>query len=103
MNMKNIPSGSRILIPCEAKPGPFSSEMRVSVTAGGLDWFGFVKRDALVQRGNAWFVYGTVVGTKAGNTLVRIPGSSPTGNVVHAPRRNITHDSGQKRDSQGAC
>jgi hypothetical protein len=95
--MKKIPIGSRIMIPCETKPGPFSDELRVSITAGGLDWFGFVRSEYLAERGGIWFVMGTVVGTKSGILLVRIPGSSPTGNVVHAPRSNVTHDSREKR------
>jgi hypothetical protein len=99
MHMKKIPIGATIMIPCVTKPGPFSDEKMVAIKAGGLDWFGFVKDEALVQRGSEWFIACSVVGTKAGDLLVRIPGSSPTGNVVQAPRSNITHDSCEKRAS----
>ncbi len=98
-NMKRIPIGSRIMIPCATASGPFSDERRVSITVGGIDWFGFVNSDALAQRGDTWFIPGIVVGTKSGNLLVRLPGSSPTGNVVHAPRSNVTHDTREKRAS----
>ena len=97
--MKKIPIGAHIMIPCVAKPGPFSEEKMVAITAGGLNWFGFVKDDVLEECNGKWFITGSVVGTKSGNLLVRIPGSSPTGNVVEAPRSHIADDPCEKRAS----
>jgi hypothetical protein len=87
---KSIPIGSRIMFPCTVRPGPFLTEKMVAITTGGLDWFGFVGDEALTNRGDAWFMLGTVIGTRSGDLLVRVPGHSPTGNVIRAPRSNVS-------------
>lgn len=35
--------GSKIWIPCEVKPGPFSDERFVRASVNGTDWLGFVQ------------------------------------------------------------
>ena len=85
-----IPRGSSIIIPCATAAGPFSDEKVVWVTAGGLDWLGFVEADKLQERDRSWFILGTVVGCRSGSAIIRLPGHSPTGNTVRLPRNQIT-------------
>jgi hypothetical protein len=39
--------GTKIWLPCEVKPGPFSDERFVLVSDGGRDWLGFVPENRL--------------------------------------------------------
>ncbi|HEX4963879.1 MAG TPA: hypothetical protein VF173_23845 [Thermoanaerobaculia bacterium] len=42
-----LPVGTKIWLPCEVKPGPFSDERLVLVSDGGRDWLGFVQENRL--------------------------------------------------------
>ena len=53
--------GQQIWIPCEIKPGAFSDESLVRVSAGENEWVGFVPSASLQFRGNRHFILASVV------------------------------------------
>ena len=100
MSTRSIAIGDQIWIPCEAKPGPFSDERMIRVTIGANEWVGFVKSDLLrVSKSGESFVSAEIIDVQPGNVLVRIPGNSPIGNVVRAPRSQVKSGSIEARAS----
>ena len=68
--------GSRIWIPCEVKPGPFSDERMVRVETPDGPWLGFVELHHLrepLERGNTE-ILATVTEVQADEFLARFPG-----------------------------
>jgi hypothetical protein len=101
MSTRTIAIGDQIWIPCEAKPGPFSDEKMIRVTIGANEWVGFVKADLLrvSKSDGASFVSAEIIDVQPGIVLVRIPGNSPVGNVVRAPRSQVKSGSIEARTS----
>jgi hypothetical protein len=76
----NLRSGTKIWIPCEVKPGPFSNERLVRVELPSGQWTGFVEVGALkdpIEEGET-AVLGTVVTVENNMVSLRFPGRSLT-------------------------
>ena len=77
--MVDLPIGSRMWLPCEVKPGPFTNERMVLVQGEGNPWFGFVNT-LWLKDGNdegADEVLAKVVEVTKDRFRARIPGSAP--------------------------
>lgn len=73
-----LEAGMRVWIPCEVKPGPFSNERMVRVTADGREWLNFVQVHLLreeIQEG-ATFVVGTVDCVRGDEFIALLPGEN---------------------------
>src|SRR4051794_33253512 len=93
MNAENIAIGDQIWVPCEVKVGPFSDEKMIRVTIDGEEWVGFVRSDLIRTDHGLFFVSAVVLDVQPSIVLARMPGNSPAGNVVRAPRSQVTSGS----------
>jgi|WetSurMetagenome_2_1015567.scaffolds.fasta_scaffold28059_5 hypothetical protein len=90
MDMK---AGATIWIPCEVKPGPFSNERLVRVTAAGAEWVGFVDERHLkdAHQAGATLVRAKVTSVDAERFEARLPGHSlGAGRLFHGSCSNVT-------------
>ena len=76
--------GSKVWLPCEVRPGPFSDERLVRVSADtGPEWVGFVEtrwlREPLAEGYTE--VLSIVVEVRDDTFAARIPGHTPTGQL----------------------
>ncbi len=78
--MENIKVGMRVRVPCDVKPGPFSSERLVTfeTTEGPIS--GFVREQDLLEEASSWYVSGIVLETKDDSITVKVRGSFFTTN-----------------------
>ena len=80
--------GNIVWVPCEVKPGPFSSERRVRISSPVGEWIGFVPVQYLhepIVEGRTT-VRVRVVGVQGESFSARVPGQSITnplfGNLI---------------------
>ena len=68
--------GERVLIPCDAQPGAFSTEYLVNITMDDGVLSGFVRKEFVFVEENApSYVEGRVVKIEPTAVVVRLPGS----------------------------
>ena len=74
----NLSAGANMWLPCEVKPGPFSDERMVLVSADDNEWFGFVNVRWLRKNGsgNQDEVLAKVVDVEGPTFRARIPGNA---------------------------
>jgi hypothetical protein len=88
-----IEKGSTVWLPCEIRPGPFSSERRVLVRTAYDEWFGFVDISDLREDKN--LVRATVAAIhNDGRVTLAIRGHSPASHAVREQKSAITAESG---------
>lgn len=80
--MTTIEVGSEVIIPCEVKPGPFSSENFVSFQTNDGPVSGFIKAGDLIQKGSEWFLTGLVKNVEDDSLTVLVRGSFFTTNGI---------------------
>lgn len=80
-----LDAGKRVWIPCEVKPGPFSNERMVRVSAGGADWLGFVELQHLKHTITEGQTYVRVLVVEVENDHFRanLPGHAFAGSWFH--------------------
>ena len=84
--------GSRLWLPCEVKPGPFTDERRVLVQGEGGNWMGFVNVRWLHEKEaedghNA--VLAKVVEVEESSFRARIRGSALAGGLFEGRRDRV--------------
>ena len=79
-----LSSGARMWVPCEVRPGPFSDERMVLVTAEDSKWLGFVNVRWLKKHGSEDKdeVLARVVDVRGSTFLARIPGNGLQSGLV---------------------
>ncbi|MBI3449008.1 MAG: hypothetical protein HY049_08855 [Acidobacteria bacterium] len=76
--METLKPGNPVWIPCEVKPGPFSNERMVRVTASREPWVGFVDIRYLKEpiADGRTSILGVVVSVSRESLEARLPGHS---------------------------
>ena len=85
-------AGSKVWIPCEVKPGPFSNERLVRVRHVSGEWVGFVETSFLkepVEQGQT-SVFATVVAVEGNVFSARIPGQALDSNEVRGSTAQVS-------------
>ena len=70
--------GTKVWIPCDVKPGPFSDERVVRIQENGTDWLGFVPIDRLkepILEGRT-LLLALVIGIVGEKFVARLPGEA---------------------------
>jgi hypothetical protein len=91
----SLKAGTRVWIPCEVRPGPFSDERLVRVKTDEIDWCGFVPTSGLrtpVGEGKT-FVCTTVLEVQGGSFMATMPGESLTSSSVRGSLARVTSGS----------
>jgi hypothetical protein len=73
-----LQAGTKVWLPCDVKPGPFSDERLVLVCDGGREWMGFVPENRLrepISEGRT-SVLASVVSVLGEKFQARLPGSA---------------------------
>ncbi len=84
-------AGSKIWIPCEVKPGPFSNERLVRVKLPSGEWAGFVEVGALrepIEEGKT-SILATIVDIENNTISLRLPGRSLTTSELKGDRSKV--------------
>jgi hypothetical protein len=75
-------TGDVIGVPCQVKPGPFSTELLISFETINGPISGFVRESELKQTGEQWHVRAVVQSVQPDSITVRIRGSFFTTNGI---------------------
>jgi len=79
--------GTKLWVPCEVKPGPFSNERFVRVALSQGDWLGFVPIDSLqepILKGST-FVGARVIAVNGERFQASLPGEALTPALFEGP------------------
>ena len=89
--MGTISIGSRIKIPCEVKPGPFSEERLVSFDTLDGVISGFVRDKELTQSGDEWYISGVIRKVESEHLIVMVRGSFFTTNGIASISKSLAY------------
>lgn len=83
--------GSKVWIPCEVKPGPFSNERLTRIQLPAGPWLGFVDTGALrdpVETGNT-YVLARITDIDDNQVTVIVQGHAFDASIVQASRNKV--------------
>ena len=90
--MRELKIGSKVWVPCDVKPGPFSDERVVRVQTESGEYLAFVSESSLqepIKEGSTHIMAKvTEVNNEVGKFLAKLPGVEITSNLSFEGRLN---------------